>query len=439
MIKGDNFEAVLNELCGEMINVETGYKIYEKGVLINTEKCAPYFNYCKNGVITIPIYNRGFVILSSMGDWYEIIINRLNSMFYIEDVAKYANKYKKIYSAESGLTSLKQKTPATREKTQIITPRNASNTHLRNAKNFDRSLRFNYNNTRGSYICKFTWDIYSIQHDSIHILLDIYETPTIIVDLTNIFKTTFGPNHDISPQDFTCIPKLKYYSEKGESCRFVNKRWVNKKDNKINPGYPLSYSLTYGFSQIIQCLFGNVHDDGITMFNITKDIYYVEFDNITIDNSPNPNDACNRCKTPLYGDIYLLFTDSDKIATAECPICTHIRYTSIEFTDPMRYYRSNRNNRGFAPYEMAKYLARTKYPKTLDNILEPLDLSKNFKDIISCEHVQQQVISNVKYLLLETNLNKKYKSIYNIMDYIYKNHNKTVDNNRDILFMTSYK
>jgi hypothetical protein len=130
----------------------------------------------------------------------------------------------------------------------------------------------------------------------------------------------------------------------------------------------------------------------IDMIGIEEVIYEIDYRDIILS-----NDRCMTCKTPLYGDIYIMFQDNQSIeGTAVCPVCMH---TKFNITAGNTYRQSNL---GATLWDGTQTIARAKYPFSVEDIINTMPCDNTVKDILNLSfkkrYFEKHGISKALYL-----------------------------------------
>jgi hypothetical protein len=153
----------------------------------------------------------------------------------------------------------------------------------------------------------------------------------------------------------------------------------------------------------------------ISFQSMVNTVYEVNFRDIIINNSlrvPNiHNDICSHCQTPLYDDIYVVFTNTNsREGVAICPTCMHSTFDYKHGTENFQQI-----NDGKILYSPTEIVARTKYPRTVSSIIDQLQIDKIVKDILNlsflCVSIEIMQSSRALYIGINENakvLPKKY-------------------------------
>ena len=108
-----------------------------------------------------------------------------------------------------------------------------------------------------------------------------------------------------------------------------------------------------------------------------------------IDNTPFPNDACAKCLTPLYDEIYLTYnTINSPTAKAYCQVCMHSTYHQNgqiylgEIRQEMTLTRL---------YHGSSVLARTKYPRSYNQVIDMVP-NETIKEILRSMYSKKNTV-----------------------------------------------
>jgi hypothetical protein len=97
-----------------------------------------------------------------------------------------------------------------------------------------------------------------------------------------------------------------------------------------------------------------------------------------IDNSPDANDVCKKCKTPLYDVIYVTYaTQSDKTCKAYCHICMH----SVFSSDGSLWTYPDAVASVTTLYQGCAVLAKYRFPRSVDKVIDMIE-SEEVKTIV---------------------------------------------------------
>ncbi len=122
---------------------------------------------------------------------------------------------------------------------------------------------------------------------------------------------------------------------------------------------------------------------------ITQDVY--DTVDPVIDNTPFPNDACAKCLTPLYDDIYLTYnTVNSPTAKAYCPVCMHSCYHTndnlyLNNIDPAQMSGFKRL------YHNTAVLAKTKYNRTYNQVIDMIS-NETIKEILRSMYSKRNTV-----------------------------------------------
>jgi hypothetical protein len=294
------------------------------------------------------------------------------------------------------------------------------------AKNLDRAVI--YGLTSGSlqkiFDCfgyaRFTWVVYpmryllqkivdmAIQCDDDNIALDYF---SLVYDPNYIIKQTGTPlrdsiesvNRDLLITDIYCINKYAPILSIGlvQVADIIKSKKPDVNDHspeaKLNSelyaiksgnsqslkyvGYAPGLSVWNNLRKIKYCrvrlgaleIMKQLHNPAYSISTyyrivaLNKQIYEINYSDVTIDNSPAPNDVCKNCGTPLYDNIYLTYTkQTDKCCYAYCHICMH----SVYNVDGSHTPYSIINKSCITLYDNIEILAKTTYPRTTNQIID---------------------------------------------------------------------
>jgi hypothetical protein len=122
---------------------------------------------------------------------------------------------------------------------------------------------------------------------------------------------------------------------------------------------------------------------------ITQDVYDTQ--DPVIDNTPFPNDACAKCLTPLYDDIYLTYnTVNSPTAKAYCPVCMHSCYKtdgSVYLTNVFPVQIGNFSRL----YDNTAVLAKTKYNRTYNHVIDMIP-NETIKEILRSMYSKRNTV-----------------------------------------------
>lgn len=438
------------EISYECFNLEEGKLCYKNGVLVPNLNFTPYPTFTIDNVKTFIKTNVGFIFMP-----YKIINNFINlfssSLINLNDEFEQKTNrdpFENYIALETGtdhFTILKTK---------------YNNININNLSK--RKIYFNefYENITNiiSEIHKFTWIIYSIDqftedlskynYRSIPIscqLISIFYDPDKLINLKNgslqISNLTF--------KHFNICKNLLHVCHYGQiNDEFINKysnstdviliNFINNFKNEINkpeylPGWEyikistniMLCPIRRGAFEIIKHL-GNklIYENFIMIpiFNIYQPIYDVEYSEIIIDNSSvqKNNKICINCDTPLYDDIYIIFNDPlSNIGKSYCPTCLHCKF------DPETHLMSY--NGDFLFKIGIDIIARVKYPISVKQVIDQIDIDEIIKDIL---------IQSFKPIYIDSNDDMFYQALYFNFD---NKSNKIINNNQKRYLGWNYK
>jgi hypothetical protein len=109
-------------------------------------------------------------------------------------------------------------------------------------------------------------------------------------------------------------------------------------------------------------------------------LYEVDLKDIILSNP----DKCNLCETPLYDDIYCLFPDKKSNAcTAYCPICLHANF-NLSGGDNQPRVSSHNASKYYVQDNISHkdgIMARTKHPRTVFEVIDMIPQRAPFLDM----------------------------------------------------------
>lgn len=446
----------IKDIASEAFNLEAGKICFQKNALLeqNTNANAKiYPSFVIDGVCTTIKSNSGFIfvpeyLLDSFVVHFKNMICDLTKLYEQVTGKDHLQGYSTLETNVDHFTILKAK----HSLDSTISSKFAN-------ESVKRRIYVNDSNDKLDKIiglARFTWVIYTIEQFMIDLtkfysrnipiecqLVSIIYDPKKLINLKNgellINNLTF--------RNFNICKNLLSVCSYGE----INSEFLarySKNNNEILSGYvdsikkniirpeyipgwepgELSIHLCEkrrGAFEIIKHL-GNkliYTDTYLPIFPITQTIYEVNYQDIIIDNSSEQkdNNICAHCDTPLYNDIYVVFSDSN-IGKAYCCICLHSKFD----------VNSRRADiSGMPLYNSDNIIARVKYPRTHTQVIEYIESDILVKNIIS-QSFDPLYIENdnsiVKALYLNFQLsNTKYigwnSSISSFISYITNSNN----------------
>jgi hypothetical protein len=393
-------------ILDEAFNLESGKVYYEKGKLVGDNKSPAYPTFTLDGIKTIIRPNMGLIFMpySMIDNFIRPFINGLSGMTE-EFVKKFKFDPLQTYSPlETGSDHF-----------TILKVKHSLDTTTSSKYAYDIFKRRIYHNENGDKLEKvigngrFTWVIYSLEQliDDISNFLNRKipiecQLVSIIYDPDNIlnYQNNTVQISNVTFKNFKSCKNLLTISAFGE----INGEFINKNAESTNPlikdlvdqyknysDRPEYHAGWYqNSSSIILCekrrgafelirhygnfsmFLGNMY---LPICVVTQAVYEVEYSDIVIDNSPysKSNHICFNCDTPLYDDIYVIFRNKNvNIGSACCAVCLHSRFNEEKKADHTGQYLYNNQN----------VLGRTKYPKSVEQLILAIDTDDVVKEIL---------------------------------------------------------
>jgi hypothetical protein len=436
-----------HKVAGEMMNLETGKKLYSKGVRkpIEIKKAKSYPRFQYDGITTTIIASMGVVYLPNHMDLHDTsrqLFQTLNefSIKYCRELRtdeSHLNRYTHLESGNDHFTSLKAKNnlldtsfgkgPFDNLMRRIYVPNTSERLDklvgsrftwfvlnhdnlLDNIENYinpripiaaqltsilyDPNKHFNYTDNyvlddnitfRNLRICKGIISVNAFMD----LTRDVMAIKTEIDDLEEV-----GPECKVLPKYIGAIKELQsYFKNYSKYPEFIPGFTLNEWNIKL-------CSKRRGRFEIIR-QFGD-----FTIYNTNtkvviypiKDIYEVSYDEITISNGPDrSNTVCKKCNTPLYDDCYGLFNKDSSICEAYCPVCMHASFNETGYyaSDGAMIYKT----------QSGKVVGRFTYPVTVNAVIDSIPgIDDTIRDILKASFQYNIIVDN--------SLNSPFSALY---------------------------
>lgn len=392
--------AAMPDILSESFNLEAGKIYYKKNVLI-TDKPESYPSFTVDGVKTTIKTNMGFIFLPEriMTDFVKSFKAGICSMgenFKQKMNFDHLQGYSTLETGNDHFTAFKAK--------HMMEGITTSEYHYENVK---RKIYVNEKNAKLEKVignARFTWVLYSIEQfisdlasyefRSIPIscqLVGIFYDPAKLLSLKDgslqISNITFKHFEICKNILYICsygkiTPEfLKKYAENAELKTLLDDIQFCQKIPEYLPGWTTQAGETSlmlcekrkGAFEIIKRL-GNKNVYGtnthIPISPINQMVYDIDLKDIVIN-----QDVCFNCETPLYDDIYVIFEDKNSnIGKPVCSICLHSKFdlTSHRFLPVSGDYLYAENH----------VIGRTKYPRTVKQVINMIETDETVKDIL---------------------------------------------------------
>lgn len=405
-----NYESVLTFMLDEAFNLEVGKIVYENNKLlvdINTiNNATNYPSFILDDIKTTLKTNMGFIYVPNV-----MIEKFINDFKYsitkmdIEFMNTFNYDHLQVYSALETMNDHFTVTKVKHNYDQtMIVSKNNTKLHLR------RKIYYNKGGDRLEKIIgesRFTWVIYSLEQFMIDIanydhrkipitsqlvsilydpckLINLQNNTILIKNLTfrnfhicnnilNIF--TYGEltknyiEHFTKPENMMTTLVLDYLFILRDQMKYPEflPSWIGTIQYRIL----LCEKRKAGFEIIRHLGDRNLYPHTWTYFPINKienNIYDVSLNDITL-----YSDHCEKCRTPLYDDIYVVFNNKNvTTGTGYCAICLHSWFD--ELSGVYSY-------QGIPLYKSTDIIARVKFTRTITEIINMIQVDNIVKNI----------------------------------------------------------
>jgi hypothetical protein len=213
---------------------------------------------------------------------------------------------------------------------------------------------------------------------NIHVLRNYTDVCRYGVINNELMSTIFKKISKINATDLNSVEKHKYLE--------LSKMYRDYKSWHKTPGFTMSESMgaiSLQLCTVRGCAFEIIRQFGnwsIFATNVSKPIHDIhqEIHSVDYENIILTNDVCSHCNTPLYDDIYVILKDTSTVeADPMCAVCVHSR-----FKGGVCY------NTGYPVYNDKHILARTKYPRSAEQLIHSMPVDEFTKDVLcACDNI----------------------------------------------------
>jgi hypothetical protein len=401
----------MSKIIGEMLNFEVGKEVFRNGVRYRTDKPASYPSFTVDGVRTTISTNYGVIYAPNSLDLPEFakylkeeIVAASEDL--VRDLkANYEQRYAALETGSDHFTVLKAK--------------NSSHGTSIAKYVYDDIIRRIYVTDGTERLekiigARFVWIIcpleilidnvenyisprlpitsqwFSIVYDKYDML--VHPNNTQLED--NLTFRDFRACHNVKsitswgtiPEDFETMDIEKWPEKYRDSVKLAQE---NYKNNKCYPEFVPGFEYSdweirlcpkrQGRLEIIRHLGNFTPYARIYNFPITpleRDVYEVSYHDIRINNSPAESDVCRFCRTPLYDDVYAVFSNaSSNECQVYCPVCMHAKFDAD----------GNYQVDGTPLYRETDIIGRFKHNRKVDEVIDTITFTTDgeiIKDIL---------------------------------------------------------